>query len=122
MGVFDRKDNDGEKLPPPPTDAPTASDKAEVPPPPPAAGGEKAWLDEEDDARAAQASKPVTAEETDSPSKGETKVVKEDSTPGGPPDMENYDPNADAYNKNKIPGAANREKYAQSLVPPGGDP
>ena len=52
-----------------------------------------------------------------------TRVTKEEQrAPGGPPDLANYDPSADAYNQNKIPGAAAREKYAQSLVPPGGDP
>jgi phospholipid/cholesterol/gamma-HCH transport system ATP-binding protein len=40
---------------------------------------------------------------------------------GGPPDLANYDPNADSYNQNKIPGAQAREEYSKSLVPPGGD-
>jgi phospholipid/cholesterol/gamma-HCH transport system ATP-binding protein len=119
MGIFDR-DKDDAQPPPPPSEPPTAQDKENIPPPP---EGEKAtWLDEEDDARAAEATKPVTAEEMESEQKGETKVMKEEERPpGGPPDLANYDPSADAYNQNKIPGAAAREKYAQSLVPPGGD-
>ncbi|MEJ7892548.1 MAG: ABC transporter ATP-binding protein [Solirubrobacteraceae bacterium] len=129
MGIFDRNKSDegaaATPPPPPPAAPPTAVERQDVPPPPPPAapdGGDKTWLNEEDDARAAQATAPVTPKEMDSSEKGETRVMEEKRPPGGPPDMANYDPTADAYNSNKIPGAANREKYAQGLVPPGGDP
>src|SRR4051812_23509557 len=124
MGIFDRNKPGDEELPPPPTTPPAPEERMDVPPPPPpgAAGADKStWLDEEDDARAAEASKPVTAEQMEAPTK-ETRVLKEDQLPGGPPDMANYDPSADAYNQHKIPGAAAREEYARSMVPPGGDP
>jgi phospholipid/cholesterol/gamma-HCH transport system ATP-binding protein len=49
-------------------------------------------------------------------------VKEQKLPPGGPPDLANYDPEGDAYNQNKIPGAQAREEYARSLVPPGGDP
>jgi phospholipid/cholesterol/gamma-HCH transport system ATP-binding protein len=126
MGIFDRNKKDDGAPPPPPAEPPSAQDRQDVPPPPEATSAEEnraTWLDEEDDdARAAEASKPVTAEEMETAPAGETRVMKEEErSPGGPPDLANYDPSADAYNQNKIPGAAAREKYAQSLVPPGGN-
>ncbi len=130
MGIFDRnKDaasDDGDKLPPPPTSPPTAEARTDVPPPPEATGSQSqsTWLDEEDDARAAEATKPVTAEEMDTaPARSDARVTEEKPpAAGGPPDLANYDPSADAYNQDKIPGAAAREEYARSMVPPGGDP
>ncbi len=125
MGIFDRnnKDDQGEAIPPPPSSPPSAQDREDVPPPPEQAQGESTWLEEEDDARAADASKPVTAEEMETAPASDARVTKEqDRGPGGPPDLANYDPSADAYNQDKIPGAAAREEYARSMVPPGGDP
>src|SRR4051794_17355353 len=128
MGLFDRnKDNQGNE---------DATD--------PQAGGadmgeqrQSSWLedeqahdqrsedwtprDERGDAEAEQATKPLTAQDMDS----DARVTNEQQPaggPSGPPDLANYDPNADAYFQNKIPGAQAREEYARSLVPPGGDP
>ena len=130
MGIFDRDKSNGDEgelpPPPPPSSPPSAQDRADVPPPPENAGDRGTWLDEEDDARAAKASEPVTADEMETAPRqaGGARVMDEEAPPGpgGPPDLANYDPANDSYNQHKIPGAAAREEYARSMVPPGGDP
>src|SRR4051794_8895943 len=80
------------------------------------------WTPRDEDREAEQATKPLAAQDMDR--EPEAKVTNEQAPGGrsGPPDLANYDPNADAYFQNKIPGAQAREEYARSLVPPGGDP
>jgi phospholipid/cholesterol/gamma-HCH transport system ATP-binding protein len=70
-----------------------------------------------------EAQEEPAAEEPEERSASPRVEVKEEKQyAGGPPDLANYDPEGDAYNQNKIPGAQAREEYARSLVPPGGDP
>ncbi|MEA2169624.1 MAG: phospholipid/cholesterol/gamma-HCH transport system ATP-binding protein, partial [Solirubrobacteraceae bacterium] len=150
MGLFDRKKDEDAPPPPPPPAAsasddaptqqraaadapppppPTEAPQADAPPPPPPPGSDRpTWLDEEEDASSApsaeqqQAEAPMRPEDFENRPTSDARVTQEEArTPGGPPDLANYDPSADAYNQNKIPGAAAREEYARSLVPPGGD-
>ena len=91
---------------------------------------EQTWLEESEAKDTGGSQEQVGAarasEEGGSPSgggvEGERVEMKSEDLPGGPPDMTNYDPNADPYFANKIPGAQAREEYSRSLVPPGGDP
>ncbi|MGI8622058.1 MAG: ATP-binding cassette domain-containing protein, partial [Solirubrobacteraceae bacterium] len=95
MGIFDRSDKDRPSTPavPPPPSAPLRAEELEAAPSP----------------RAQVTSEPGDREH------------EPDGGRGGPPDLADHDPSGDSYNSNKIPGAAAREKYAQSLVPPGGN-
>jgi phospholipid/cholesterol/gamma-HCH transport system ATP-binding protein len=132
MGLFDRnKKSDSEpeyvNAPSAPADQPDASELPPPPTEPPTEQSQSTWLDEEETASAAptaeqeQAQAPIRPEELEQPAKSDARVTQEHDSPGGPPDLADYDPSADAYNQNKIPGAAAREEYAKSLVPPGGD-
>ena len=132
MGIFDRNKSDDEQgkdgaAAPPPPPAGDAQGSGAPPPPPPAAEADKrdTWLDEEEDDRAAAAaSSPVTADqmESRSESKSDAQVTKEPPPASEAQPSGVYDPDADPYNTDKIPGAQAREEYARSLVPPGGDP
>ncbi len=134
MGIFDRNKSDDEPgkdeaaaPPPPPAGEARSGDGAPPPPQDRDAAPEprSTWLDEEEDDRAAaSASAPVTADQMESKgqARSDAQVTKEAPPASEAQRSEDYDPDNDPYNADKIPGAQAREEYARSLVPPGGDP